>query len=425
MIFLRDIALFRDFLFVGIPVLLTAHVLQVGSLLPAVPGGNGPAYAKFAPIMKVSVPSLTLLVAGIVLLALAVAAALALRAAQCADAKPRLKALAGVGARGPAAVCGTAAFGALLILFSSATTHEVLVGANDAPLVQPSVYTSVAGLAALIIAACVGGASAYKNKWNDKAALPWLLSAAGLLLVLLFRLSAVEGAAIPAGYMGLPFDWTLPTVVLLGGLGVLFLLCATVPRGLFYAIPVAAVQISVFVLLRKGAMNGLTHPTTWWFWWPIVWNFLLIGLAWLMLPNGRTVALTTLLAELGVSFYIYMPIVSDLRNPPMNWGYPRTWEGFKHAITRGQYEKIAPSDVFNKKFFFQIGTYFTDLRVQFTLIAATLGFLPFTLWSFKVKAKRFRAAFVATGLYLVTCALVILSEVAGGEPLLRLDKVFI
>ena len=148
------------------------------------------------------------------------------------------------------------------------------------------------------------------------------------------------------------------------------------PRGLFYAIPVAAVQLSVFVLLRKGGMNGLTHPTSWWFWWGVLWDFAIIGLAWLTLPNGRSVALTTLFAELGVSFYIYMPIVSDLRNPPMNWGYPRTWEGFKHAITRGQYEKLAPSDVFTKKFLFQLGTYFTDLRVQFTLIAATAG-LPF------------------------------------------------
>jgi hypothetical protein len=37
-VFLRDIALFRDFLLVGIPVLLTAHVLQIGAELPAVRG---------------------------------------------------------------------------------------------------------------------------------------------------------------------------------------------------------------------------------------------------------------------------------------------------------------------------------------------------------------------------------------------------
>jgi len=172
-------------------------------------------------------------------------------------------------------------------------------------------------------------------------------------------------------------------------------------------------------------MNGLTHPTSWWFWWGALWNFVIIGLAWLTLPHGRNVALTTLFAELGVSFYIYMPIVSDLRNPPMNWGYPRTWEGFKHAITRGQYEKLAPSDVFTKKFLFQLGTYFTDLRVQFTLIAATLGFIPFTLWSFKAGGRRIRALYVASAFYLLTCVVVLLSEVMGGEPVLRLDKLFV
>ncbi|NLC81234.1 MAG: hypothetical protein GX748_08630, partial [Lentisphaerae bacterium] len=272
---------------------------------------------------------------------------------------------------------------------------------------------------------CSGGAYADRDRRNDKAVLAWRIPAGAVLRILFFRLSAIKGAVMPQGYMGQPFDWTLPSVALMGALAVLFLLGATVPRGLFYAIPVAAVQLSVFVLLRKGGMNGLTHPTSWWFWWGALWNFVIIGLAWLTLPHGRNVALTTLFAELGVSFYIYMPIVSDLRNPPMNWGYPRTWEGFKHAITRGQYEKLAPSDVFTKKFLFQLGTYFTDLRVQFTLIAATLGFIPFTLWSFKAGGRRIRALYVASALYLLTCVVVVLSEVFGGEPVLRLDKLFI
>ncbi len=48
---------------------------------------------------------------------------------------------------------------------------------------------------------------------------------------------------------------------------------------------------------------------------------------------------TAALVILGVSFYLYLPIASD-QNPPMNWGYPRTEEGFWHALSRGQYEKI-------------------------------------------------------------------------------------
>jgi thioredoxin-like negative regulator of GroEL len=45
----------------------------------------------------------------------------------------------------------------------------------------------------------------------------------------------------------------------------------------------------------------------------------------------------------GMAFYLYMPI-AGASNPPMQWGYPRTLEGFIHAFTRGQYEKIRPTD---------------------------------------------------------------------------------
>ena len=40
---------------------------------------------------------------------------------------------------------------------------------------------------------------------------------------------------------------------------------------------------------------------------------------------------------LGLACYFYLPIAS-MSNPPANWAYPRTLEGFVHAVTRGQYE---------------------------------------------------------------------------------------
>jgi len=82
------------------------------------------------------------------------------------------------------------------------------------------------------------------------------------------------------------------------------------------------------------------------------------------------------LAILGFSFYAYLPFSSE-QNPPINWGYPRTPEGFKHAITRGQYEKITPTDIFSKKFIFQINTYIKDLGNQFTWFIALLGLVTF------------------------------------------------
>jgi hypothetical protein len=167
--------------------------------------------------------------------------------------------------------------------------------------------------------------------------------------------------------------------MLLIGLAALFALVWKTPRGLAYAVPVAAVQLTTLVLLEKGAMNGLTNPHSWWFIWPIVWNFLVLGLAFVALPNGRSMAVATFLAELGVSFYAYMPIVSDLRNPPMNWGYPRTWEGFKHAITRGQYEQIKMGDILSKHFLNELWFYVKDLRTQFTVVLMAVALAAFPL----------------------------------------------
>ncbi|MEI8206637.1 MAG: tetratricopeptide repeat protein, partial [Kiritimatiellales bacterium] len=96
----------------------------------------------------------------------------------------------------------------------------------------------------------------------------------------------------------------------------------------------------------------------------------------LFLPNGKTVCTTYLLMFLGLSFYLYMPVSSD-QNPPIDWGYPRTWEGFMHAITRGQYEKVTLTDVFSLTFFEQIGAFLRDLRAQFLAPVALLAILPF------------------------------------------------
>jgi len=111
--------------------------------------------------------------------------------------------------------------------------------------------------------------------------------------------------------------------------------------------------------------------------------------SWLKLPHGKTVAAAILLAEIGVAFYLYLPLASE-QNPPMNWGYPRTWGGFMHAVTRGQYDAITPTDVFSEKFIRQLGAYLTDLRSQFSLPIALIGFLPFCAWGVTLPGSRRR-----------------------------------
>ncbi|HRX07356.1 MAG TPA: DUF2723 domain-containing protein, partial [Kiritimatiellia bacterium] len=137
-----------------------------------------------------------------------------------------------------------------------------------------------------------------------------------------------------------------------------------------------------------------------------------IPLALLALPHARTVSVSILLAELGVAFYMYLPIASE-QNPPMNWGYARTWEGFMHAVTRGQYEAIVPTDIFSEKFIQQLGAYLSDLRGQFSLPVAVLGFLPFCAWGLTAGGRR-RSAFVAAlGLVLASSVLIVLETVTG------------
>jgi hypothetical protein len=54
-------------------------------------------------------------------------------------------------------------------------------------------------------------------------------------------------------------------------------------------------------------------------------------------------SLCGILFLLGLGFYLCLPFAS-MTNPPMNWGYARTEEGFFHLITRGQYERWLPTD---------------------------------------------------------------------------------
>lgn len=182
---------------------------------------------------------------------------------------------------------------------------------------------------------------------------------------------------------------------------------------------VGAPFIAVLLLIKMGVISGIQHPTHVSCFIYLSLNFLVLILAFFFLPRGRTVAITVLLAELGLAYYAYMPIVSDLRNPPMNWGYPRTWEGFQHAISRGQYEKIIPTDIFSFRFIEQIGTYLTDLRRQFTLPVVLLGFLPFTVWQVKVREHRIRATYPAIALCVAAVLFVTLEKMVPGQaPLL-------
>ena len=113
-------------------------------------------------------------------------------------------------------------------------------------------------------------------------------------------------------------------------------------------------------------------------------------------PEMTTVFICGLLWFFGAAFYFYMAI-SGMTNPPMEWGYPRTVEGFFHALLRGQYEKITPTNVLDDplKFLRQLMVMFEGIVDQFNWLYTTLALLP---WMFYRRLqKRERAWLIGLG----------------------------
>ena len=387
----KNIGLFRDVFIYLIPVALTYQLLQIGQLQRADQYMQSDVINKHLPVgcdpetwfsvaadkhvsMTMTCPSTTVIVLGLVILVGAIVWASFLRR-RCEFERSRRMVLFGGGA------------GAVLMflastVFTSAHSWEKVTFAV-APLVEPTRYAFIAALlAGSVVAAAMAALEDEEKPFLSSPKVLRCLGIAAGLAVLAIVFAVTVSQAGDLGYRGARYPWGKSTAIFWLLIVLLFSLSAFTRRGLCFAIPAAGLQIAAYTLLTHGAMNGLTHPQSWWFGWPIAWNFVLLAMANLTLPNGRSVAGAAFFTQLGVSFYAYMPIVSDLRNPPMNWGYPRTWEGFKHAIQRGQYEAIGVPSFKSVGEFLnfmggQMNHYFDDLKVQFTDALLYFAALPF------------------------------------------------
>jgi hypothetical protein len=167
----------------------------------------------------------------------------------------------------------------------------------------------------------------------------------------------------------------------------------------------------------------------------LIYNFVGIGsvaaCAWLtlktkqLLSEWASLLILTVLWAAGVSFYLYMPLAS-MTNPPMNWVYPREWDGFLHALTRGQYEKTNPTDIFSDpgRFFNQIGMYFDGAVEEYNWVCLLIGLIPFFLYP--RMQKRERAWLIGlTAIYLcLSLLLILLLNPATDRQSRGLTKVF-
>ncbi|MCX6923958.1 MAG: DUF2723 domain-containing protein [Verrucomicrobia bacterium] len=117
---------------------------------------------------------------------------------------------------------------------------------------------------------------------------------------------------------------------------------------------------------------------------------------------------------LGVSFYLYMA-VSGMTNPPMQWGYPRTVEGFFHALSRGQYEQPNPTNLVAEplRFVSQLGMLIEGVAAEFSWVYMFIALVPFVFF-FKMQ-KRERAWIIAlTAMYI--CLGVLLTILLNPSP---------
>lgn len=92
----------------------------------------------------------------------------------------------------------------------------------------------------------------------------------------------------------------------------------------------------------------------------------------------------------GCSVYLYMPL-SAATNPPMNWGYTNTVEGFRHHILREQYEPMRTGRDWST-LVDQYAQFFDDLRENFTLPLTFLAVLPlFFIFRMENREKNYLA----------------------------------
>jgi hypothetical protein len=143
------------------------------------------------------------------------------------------------------------------------------------------------------------------------------------------------------------------------------------------------------------------------------------------LSEWKTVLLMGGMWVLGVSVYFYEP-VSCMTCPPMQWGYPRTVEGFFHALSRGQYESTHGSDIFHNPmhFAFQLGYIVQGLAESYSWVYIFVGLLPL-LFIMKMH-KRERSWIIGLiAIYVcISVLLVVLLDVSPDRSSSDLNKVF-
>ena len=190
--------------------------------------------------------------------------------------------------------------------------------------------------------------------------------------------------------------------------------------------------IFIVCLLAKQAIPALTNMSS-------IENdlFYFVGFGSIIVGGWLTVVTKAVFTEIlpiiimgvvwaaGVSFYFYEPL-AGMTCPPMQWGYPRTVEGFFHALSRGQYESTHNVNIFANpgRLFDQMLYLCLGLGRSFGWIITFFGLLPFLFITKMQKRERGWLIGLTTVYIWVSVFLVILLDVTLDRSSFDLNQVF-
>ena len=260
---------------------------------------------------------------------------------------------------------------------------------------------------------------------------PWLLA----MIALLMRWMYAPHQRWYLYVAMLFYGWiaTIHQSLILGALGVVVLIALVLPR---LGRDLFAVCCLVYVIglcyIGKGtvpALNAMTFTEKTIF--NAVGLFSVTAFAWLFMKTNKimtewkSVLMIMFMSVAGMAVYLYEPI-SCMTCPPMQWGYPRTVEGFFHALSRGQYGTGEGTNVLSdpSRFMFQLYYLAEGLSESFSWVYMFIGLLPF-LFLKKMHSRERNWIIGLTAIYLLlSVQLVIVLNVSADRSTSDLNKVF-
>ena len=178
-------------------------------------------------------------------------------------------------------------------------------------------------------------------------------------------------------------------------------------RELFFA---SAVLAGGIVLSSRGGHFPLLDPGSTGTWEFFLCLAVVCCVTWIVMVYKTRRAFTRshqaifagMLTVLALGSYFYLPIAS-MTNPPSNWGYARTVEGFFHLISRGQFERFSPTGDF-ERFFIQMRMYLNVTLREFGWFPTAAALIPF-LFLKRMVARERRTIFGLAAFFVCTSVL--------------------